>query len=143
LFALSLDHTAQADQELSAAKQLWVIDAALEAGLEGEAYGLERGLLAQGSLHPERLGEVVRRVDQREGAATALELGGAVAELQLHPALLEALASVAEGAGDASQAARWHGLGEQAAAAKASLKAAVQAAAAKKSKPSPGSLGPR
>ena len=100
---------------------LWVVDALRSCGDEGLADSLERDSLLAGTLHLERLHEVVRRELERSGPVAAIALGGPLTEFVLNERLLDVLVEAAEASGDEAEVTRWNELRERARAAQAQL----------------------
>ncbi len=107
---------------------LWVIDAAREAGLEEEAFGIERELFTSGRLLPARMAPFLARIREREGPEVARRLGEQAAETSLGEELLEELARTCEAQGDEEAAATWRARSEEARAAEKALEEARKAA---------------
>ncbi len=100
---------------------LWVVDALRTCGDEGLADSLERDSLLAGTLHIERLHEVVRREFELSGPEAAIALGGPQTEFVLNERLLDVLVEAAEASGDEAEVSRWSELRERARAAKQQL----------------------
>ncbi len=94
--------------------RLWIADAARTVGAADLAHAIERALLDQGELNVVRIHEVVARIAEAEGPASALQVGEQAAEYTLHHALLARLASLAEQAGKAERAAHWRAVAVEA-----------------------------
>jgi tetratricopeptide (TPR) repeat protein len=80
-----------------------------------------QALLRAGRLEASRIGSVVERTYRAEGAAKAFALGEGAAKYTNHPALLAALISVAEEAGDDARAEYWRQARKDAAEARRKL----------------------
>lgn len=116
-----------AAEDLSPSKQLWVIDAAREAGLEVEAHAIECALLSAHKLHVERVTEVVRRVREQAGPEAARALAEQVARVVQHEDLIELLVALHTDLGDATGVARWSEHKQAVVAAQEALEAAAEA----------------
>jgi hypothetical protein len=96
-----------ANARTSASLQHIVIDLARLLGHEDRARALEDGLLANHSLNPERLPEVIARIKATQGAQKALETAEAAAEWTPHPKLVDALIALATELHQSESQARW------------------------------------
>jgi predicted negative regulator of RcsB-dependent stress response len=101
--------------------KLWVADAARQLG-DGElANQIERRQFSEGSLHLERIHELISREMETQGPEAALLLGEQAIEYTLHEKLLEVLVMIAQTTGDEQVIERWQGLSATAEAARARL----------------------
>ncbi|NRA97244.1 MAG: hypothetical protein HRU14_13655, partial [Planctomycetes bacterium] len=105
-----------------AEKLLWFADVARRLGAHAVADGIERALLDEQRLHPERVPDVVDRVLETEGAGAALEVGEAAAAGTLHPKLLDILVGASDNVGDGARAAYWRAIKLLGAGAEVALK---------------------
>ncbi|MAB88685.1 MAG: hypothetical protein CMJ90_04410 [Planctomycetes bacterium] len=105
-----------------AGKLLWVADVARRLGKPGVGQDIERALLAEGRLHPERVPAVVTRVLETEGAVAALRVGEAAAKGTHHPKLLDILMVASHNVGDEARAAYWSAMKLLSAGAEVALK---------------------
>ena len=97
--------------------QLWVADVARALGDTAKADAVERELFDRDRLNLYRIPDVLARVRDAEGADAALALGETKAALIRHPVMLEALASIAEEAGQDDEALLWRKAAEKSKAA--------------------------
>jgi len=105
--AQSLLERIDANARKSASQQHIVIDLARLLGHEDRARALEDGLLANHSLNPERVPEVVARVKSTHGAQKALETAESAAEWTPHPKLVDAMIALATELHQDEPEARW------------------------------------
>ncbi|MAG57188.1 MAG: hypothetical protein CMJ83_12920 [Planctomycetes bacterium] len=104
---------------------LLVADVARRIGNPEHGDDLERGLLDQARLHPERVPEVVARIYEREGAVAALAAGEKAAIGTPHPDLLDTLIRASRDVLDPARAAHWAGVKDLQAAAEVALRQPV------------------
>ena len=96
-----------AREDLPNGLELWIVDVLRRLGEDERADARERDLLARGTLHPERVPEVLGRILEDQGPQAALEAVAPVAEDTRHPELLKLLVRAAEGARDDDARTRW------------------------------------
>ncbi len=82
---------------------------------------LEKDLLVEGAIKPERMAAVLRRIAAAEGAAAALEVGSRLLEFTLNDELMDALIALAHSNGRSAQAEEWRALQREARLARAEL----------------------
>lgn len=100
---------------------LWVADVARRIGKIDLGDDIERRLLDEGRLHPERVPEVVARILESEGAVAALAAGEKATAGTLHPDLLRTLVRASWALGDVARAAYWKAMIELSVNAEAAL----------------------
>jgi hypothetical protein len=100
-----------------------LIDLSRLLGREARARELEDELLARSSLDPERVAEVVARIEQTSGAESALAAGEKAAETTPTPELVEKLIALASELGRPEAAERFGKLRAECEAAAAELDA--------------------
>ena len=89
------------------ADQLLVAEALRAAGRESQAVTMERTLLDDGRLHPERVPGLVAWVLKADGAEAALALGRQLVEITLHPRLLAVMVTASQELSDDEQLSYW------------------------------------
>ncbi|MFT4542616.1 MAG: putative Zn-dependent protease/ribosomal 50S subunit-associated protein YjgA (DUF615 family) [Planctomycetota bacterium] len=93
--------------DLHARTVLWVVDALRASGADDAADQRERELLAAGRLHAERAPEVLSRILESDGAASAIEAAAPIAEFSRNEAFVATMIQAAELRGDEALATLW------------------------------------
>jgi len=104
-------------------RQLWLADTARRLGQEDRAGAIEHRLFKSGRLHPERIPQVIQRINDTQGAAAAAAVARETAEYCMHPALLRFLMMNRLQDGDFLRAAGWGSAVVLSGAAEAALSA--------------------
>ncbi len=106
-----------------AGRRLWAADLARLTGDTAGANALEDSLLAEGSLHVERVAEVLRRVGESKGNETELRRGELTWAWTAHPDVLAELGEIARETGDEDASSSWEARAAEEQAAQQALDA--------------------